>query len=81
MVGVGGTILFVKLIAYELRWSMGGNEKYLSQLCYITMPEYDDMEDRKFDNFQFVNFSEIMAQPNSSAVFFALHALMEIPDQ
>lgn len=46
------------------------------------MEEFDDkLPARHFDNFQFVNFHEVM----SSAVFppaaFALHCLMEIPDQ
>lgn len=49
------------------------------------MKEFDDkLPQRRFDNFQFVNFHEIVTsqstyQNPSSA--FALKALMEIPDQ
>ena len=52
-----------------------------------TMEEFDDeLPERKFDNFQFVEFNEIkeMSGGGSGAKFessFALAALMEIPDQ
>ncbi|KAJ3704008.1 hypothetical protein LUZ61_007713 [Rhynchospora tenuis] len=50
-----------------------------------TMKQFDDsISSRLFDNFQFVNFSEIMSskmpQPRKEAAF-ALRALMEIPSQ
>ncbi|XP_078168172.1 E3 ubiquitin-protein ligase RGLG2-like isoform X1 [Carex rostrata] len=50
-----------------------------------TMKQFDDsISSRSFDNFQFVNFSEIMSskisQPRKE-VTFALRALMEIPSQ
>ncbi|KAJ7569909.1 hypothetical protein O6H91_01G099700 [Diphasiastrum complanatum] len=49
------------------------------------MKEFDDnIPDRGFDNFQFVNFSEIMARQMPIAqkeALFALSALMEIPLQ
>ncbi|KAJ4797415.1 E3 ubiquitin-protein ligase RGLG2 [Rhynchospora pubera] len=50
-----------------------------------TMKQFDDsISSRLFDNFQFVNFSEIMSsqvpQPIKEAAF-ALRALMEIPSQ
>jgi E3 ubiquitin-protein ligase RGLG len=48
------------------------------------MKKYDDgLPERRFDNFQFVNYTGITenadnADPDRA---FALHALMEIPDQ
>jgi len=45
------------------------------------MKEFDDgLPTRKFDNFQFVNFYEVMSQTNSESAF-ALAALMEVPEQ
>ncbi|XP_058778938.1 E3 ubiquitin-protein ligase RGLG2-like [Vicia villosa] len=49
------------------------------------MKEFDDnMPARVFDNFQFVNFTEIMSKnipPSRKEAAFALAALMEIPSQ
>lgn len=47
------------------------------------MEHYDDaLPARRFDNFQFVNFSRIVNDfPDNSDVEFATSALMEIPDQ
>ncbi|XP_020203753.1 E3 ubiquitin-protein ligase RGLG2 isoform X2 [Cajanus cajan] len=49
------------------------------------MKEFDDnIPARTFDNFQFVNFSEIMSKnipPSRKEAAFALAALMEIPSQ
>ncbi|XAR73398.1 hypothetical protein NMG60_11007355 [Bertholletia excelsa] len=49
------------------------------------MKQFDDnIPSRAFDNFQFVNFTEIMSQdilPLKKEVSFALAALMEIPEQ
>jgi hypothetical protein len=47
------------------------------------MEEFDDnLPDRQFDNFQFVNFSQTFAEnPNNPEVAFAIAALMEIPEQ
>ena len=43
---------------------------------------YDDgLEDRKFDNFQFVDFHQITDKAVRPEAAFAAHALMEIPDQ
>lgn len=41
----------------------------------------DDIPERDFDNFQFVDFYKIMLQCENIPVEFAKHALMEIPDQ
>ncbi|GAU29017.1 hypothetical protein TSUD_165350 [Trifolium subterraneum] len=50
-----------------------------------TMKEFDDnIPARAFDNFQFVNFTEITSKnipPSQKEVAFALAALMEIPSQ
>ncbi|XP_023633289.1 E3 ubiquitin-protein ligase RGLG5 isoform X2 [Capsella rubella] len=50
-----------------------------------TMRQFDDnIPARAFDNFQFVNFTEIMAKnldPGRKEAEFALSALMEIPSQ
>ncbi|KAK9809475.1 hypothetical protein WJX73_001393 [Symbiochloris irregularis] len=51
------------------------------------MQEFDDaLPARKFDNFQFVNFTQVMsdtahAAPAQREALFALRALMEIPEQ
>eukprot|EP01120_Amphizonella_sp_Union-15-10_P001974 TRINITY_DN12115_c0_g1_i1.p1 TRINITY_DN12115_c0_g1~~TRINITY_DN12115_c0_g1_i1.p1 ORF type:complete len:280 (-),score=57.12 TRINITY_DN12115_c0_g1_i1:14-853(-) len=41
----------------------------------------DNIPQRKFDNFQFVHFEEILKKYDGSEYAFALHALMEVPDQ
>jgi E3 ubiquitin-protein ligase RGLG len=47
-----------------------------------TMKEFDDsLPKRQFDNFQFVNYSSIVERSDNPDETFALHALMEIPDQ
>jgi len=47
-----------------------------------TMEEFDDrITTRVFDNFQFVNFSRVTHRAKNPETQFALHALMEIPDQ
>jgi len=47
-----------------------------------TMKKFDDaIPERQFDNFQFVNFDEVMKKYDGDQVTFALFALMEIPDQ
>ncbi|XP_021356493.1 E3 ubiquitin-protein ligase RGLG5-like isoform X2 [Mizuhopecten yessoensis] len=46
------------------------------------MKEFDDkIPNRKFDNFQFVEFNNVMTSSRNPQAAFALHALMEIPDQ
>jgi len=46
------------------------------------MEEFDDkLPSRKFDNFQFISFNDILSKHDGNPVAFALHALMEIPDQ
>jgi len=46
------------------------------------MREFDDaLPERQFDNFQFVNFHEIMVKYDGDELIFAREALMEIPDQ
>ncbi|XP_031557322.1 E3 ubiquitin-protein ligase RGLG5-like [Actinia tenebrosa] len=46
------------------------------------MHEYDELlSERKFDNFQFIEFNDIVANAKYPDAAFALHALMEIPDQ
>ncbi|GAM28367.1 hypothetical protein SAMD00019534_115430 [Acytostelium subglobosum LB1] len=41
----------------------------------------DDLPERQFDNFQFVNYSSIMSKAENRKVEFAVAALQEIPDQ
>jgi hypothetical protein len=45
------------------------------------MRQFDEMEGRRFDNFQFVPFHDTMTRSEFSKHVFALHALMEIPEQ
>eukprot|EP00800_Vazella_pourtalesii_P016518 TRINITY_DN4793_c0_g1_i1.p1 TRINITY_DN4793_c0_g1~~TRINITY_DN4793_c0_g1_i1.p1 ORF type:complete len:283 (+),score=64.45 TRINITY_DN4793_c0_g1_i1:90-938(+) len=46
------------------------------------MEDFDDkITERTFDNFQFVNFHKVTHGEDFPEVNFALHALMEIPDQ
>ena len=43
--------------------------------------EFDDMPGRKFDNVQFVEYAKIANKGRHREPLFALHALMEIPEQ
>lgn len=46
------------------------------------MKQFDDkIPKRNFDNFQFLNFHEVVDGSRNRQTAFALHALMEIPDQ
>ena len=46
------------------------------------MEEFDDeLPERKFDNFQFVDFYKVMQKCENNIHTFAMHALMEIPEQ
>ncbi|KAL4218557.1 hypothetical protein ACF0H5_023291 [Mactra antiquata] len=46
------------------------------------MKEFDDkIPKRNFDNFQFLNFYDVVSHARNRQTAFALHALMEIPDQ
>ena len=46
------------------------------------MKTFDDsIPRRNFDNFQFVDFHEVTANARDKETAFALHCLMEIPDQ
>jgi len=46
------------------------------------MREFDDkLPERRFDNFQFVDFHTVMTQNAGSEVVFATHAMQEIPEQ
>lgn len=46
------------------------------------MENYDDkLENRKFDNFQFVDFAKIMERAENREVTFSIAALQEIPEQ
>jgi len=46
------------------------------------METYDDkLENRKFDNFQFVDFAKIMERAENREVTFSIAALQEIPEQ
>ncbi|KAJ9509273.1 hypothetical protein QJQ45_001725 [Haematococcus lacustris] len=56
-----------------------------SKLCLVRLQEFDDkLPKRQFDNFQFVNFTEVQRKYGSHPKLeaqFALQALMELPEQ
>lgn len=54
---------------------------FLSFLC--SHCRFDDaLPSRKFDNFQFVNYSKVVSEaPSNPEIAFATAALMEIPEQ
>ena len=41
----------------------------------------DELPQRRFDNFQFVEYERVRTYGGLADITFALHALMEIPDQ
>lgn len=46
------------------------------------MEEFDDgLPKRRFDNFQFCNFHEVLTKYDGDDVAFAVMALQEIPEQ
>jgi E3 ubiquitin-protein ligase RGLG len=46
------------------------------------MEEFDDgIPERRFDNFQFVNFFKVLSRAENREIDFAVAALMEIPEQ
>ena len=49
---------------------------------WCIMNKYDDkLPGRLFDNFQFVDYNAVTKKAWRSDLTFAVHALMEIPDQ
>jgi hypothetical protein len=49
---------------------------------WCIMNKYDDkLTGRQFDNFQFVDYHSVTKKTWRSELTFAVHALMEIPDQ
>merc|ERR1712232_461203 len=65
---------------YALSIVMGG----VGDGPWHRMEEFDDeLATRKFDNFQFVNFDVVWKQypAHKRESAFAVHALMEVPDQ
>jgi len=49
---------------------------------WTQMERFDDeIPQRKFDNFQFVNFNQIMSRSDHPEAQFALACLMELPEQ
>lgn len=49
---------------------------------FTMMEKFDDkIKNRRFDNFQFVNFHRVLTNCENNEVEFAKHCMMEIPDQ